>query len=183
MLDTHPQWIALYTKPRAEHQVAARLEEKGIEAYVPTTRKARKWSDRVKMVDVAIFPSYTFARITSRQVVPVRGMLGVVVPIAFGGEIATIPDNDIEVIRKALQEKKDFIVESTQKMRKGSKVRVKAGTFEGCEGLLVKDAGECNFVVEIKALSSRFCIKLDNELLELLPDDSNPQPQRKKYNF
>jgi len=42
------KWYAIYTRPRAEKQVAERLHEKGIHVYLPLQKKLRQWSDRKK---------------------------------------------------------------------------------------------------------------------------------------
>lgn len=182
MLNNEPQWVAVYTKPRAEYQVAARLEGIHIESYVPTVDKIRKWSDRVKIVALPLFPSYVFARITLKQVVPVRGVQGAAMLISFGGKVSVVPDNDIRVIRTAIQADNDYVVENEHKQRKGCKVRVKAGTFQGCTGMLLDDGDGCNFAVEITALNVLFRTSIEKALLEVLPEEDK-KPAEKKYNF
>jgi len=54
------KWIAIYTKARHEKQVQRQLELMGIEAYVPLKKEYHRWSDRVKLVDVPLIPSYVF---------------------------------------------------------------------------------------------------------------------------
>ena len=39
MLNDTPQWVALYTNPRAEKKTCQNLQELGYEAYVPLQRK------------------------------------------------------------------------------------------------------------------------------------------------
>lgn len=41
-------WYALHTAPRAEKKVKERLEEQGIENYLPLKIETRIWSDRKK---------------------------------------------------------------------------------------------------------------------------------------
>ena len=55
-------WYVLYTSARAEKQVEQRLKLAGIETYLPLHRSRRKWSDRVKVVEVPLFNSYVFVR-------------------------------------------------------------------------------------------------------------------------
>jgi len=40
--------------------VQRQLELMGIEAYVPLKKEYHRWSDRVKLVDVPLIPSYVF---------------------------------------------------------------------------------------------------------------------------
>ncbi len=175
---TDPQWVAVYTTAHAERQVEARCEEKGWESYVPTERRARKWSDRTKMVDWPLFPSYCFVRIKAQDVVPLRSMQGVVMIIRFGNDYAIIPDNDIEVIRKALQEKMTFRIENAEQLRKGSRVRVREGHFAGHTGELLKVGGDKLFAVRLEVLNQVFTVSLDEELLEALPDEEKPKESK-----
>ena len=41
-------WLAIYTKSRAEKKVEERLLKNGIEAYCPTYTTLKQWSDRKK---------------------------------------------------------------------------------------------------------------------------------------
>ena len=45
-------WFALYTAPRSEKKVEARLGEAGVEHFLPMLKVMRRWSDRVKVVEV-----------------------------------------------------------------------------------------------------------------------------------
>ncbi len=175
---TDPQWVAVYTTAHAERQVEARCKENGWDAYVPTERRARKWSDRVKMVDWPLFPSYCFVRITALDVVPLRNLQGVVMIIRFGNDYAIVPDNDIEVIRKALQEKVEYRIENAEHLRKGSRVRVRAGQFAGLTGELLKVGNDKLFAVRLEVLNQLFTVPLEEELLEALPDEEKPKESK-----
>ncbi len=39
-------WLAVYTKPRHEKIADEKLQEKGIESYLPLVKKTRQWKDR-----------------------------------------------------------------------------------------------------------------------------------------
>jgi hypothetical protein len=54
------KWIAIYTKTRHKKHVQRQLELMAIEAYVHLKKEYHRWSDRVKLVDVPIIPSYVF---------------------------------------------------------------------------------------------------------------------------
>ncbi len=44
------KWYAIYTNPRAEKLVHSRLEETGVEVFLPLQKTYRQWSDRKKLV-------------------------------------------------------------------------------------------------------------------------------------
>ena len=58
-----PCWYALYTRPRHEKQLFEELTNRGIEAFLPTYKIRRRWSDRYKIVEEPLFKNYLFVRI------------------------------------------------------------------------------------------------------------------------
>ncbi len=56
------RWFALHVHARKESFVAAQLENQGIECFLPRYKSFRKWSDRMKEVELPLFPSYLFSR-------------------------------------------------------------------------------------------------------------------------
>jgi len=54
------KWYVVYTTPRGEKKANHRLEEKGIETYLPLRKTIRQWSDRKKKIEVPLFTSYLF---------------------------------------------------------------------------------------------------------------------------
>lgn len=57
-------WFALYTMPRTEKKVHARLASKGVDVYLPLVTTVRQWSDRKKKVQVPLIPSIVFVRVS-----------------------------------------------------------------------------------------------------------------------
>jgi hypothetical protein len=56
------QWYALQIRPRFEKLAARHLNDKGYEGYLPVYTARRRWSDRMKSVEVPVIPGYTFCR-------------------------------------------------------------------------------------------------------------------------
>jgi transcription antitermination factor NusG len=61
------KWYAIYVKPNHEKTTAANLKEKGIDAYCPINRTYRKWSDRVKLVELPLLSCYVFVKILLKK--------------------------------------------------------------------------------------------------------------------
>ena len=51
-------WFALRVRPNYEKPVATALRGKGFQEFLPLVRTRRQWSDRVKMMDLPLFPGY-----------------------------------------------------------------------------------------------------------------------------
>ena len=56
-------WYAVYTAARAEKKVKERLDQIGIENYLPLRTEYRVWSDRKKKVSVPLISGYIFVHI------------------------------------------------------------------------------------------------------------------------
>ena len=71
-------WYAVYTNSRAEKRVSDRIEELGIETFLPLQKTLRQWSDRKKLVEKPLISSYVFVKIIPREYFAVRKIDGVV---------------------------------------------------------------------------------------------------------
>ena len=166
MLNRTPQWVAIYTNSRAEKRVAQTLDEKGYENYLPLIQRRHRWSDRYKMVDEPLFRSYVFAKIKSTDVVPVRNIDGVCFIVAFGDGIVTIPEAQIDAVRRLVDSKQELFVQEISAMKKGAKVKITDGAFAGMEGILVSRGKEGNFAVRIDAIGLSLITTVDRLLLK-----------------
>src|SRR6267142_1304998 len=60
-------WYAAYTWAHHERRVAQELAERGVQCFLPTYRSLRRWKDRRRELELALFPGYVFVRITLRD--------------------------------------------------------------------------------------------------------------------
>lgn len=171
-LSDKPQWVAIYTAARAEKTVTERIsQELGLETYLPMHRVLRKWSDRMKMVEVPLLCSYTFVKMTERDIFYVRQVKGVSGIVSFHNTgIAIIPQREMDAMRRLVDSKEEVYVQNTLSMHKGAKVRVIAGYFEGMEGTIVHDCSEGNFAVHISNINLSLTISIEPDVLQVLTD-------------
>jgi transcription antitermination factor NusG len=98
------KWHILYTAPRAEKQVDQRLQKQGIQTYLPLHLSPRRWSDRIKWVEMPLFPSYIFVCATEpvlRQMLSVQGVARIVF---YDGKPAIIKESEIKAIQTFLEQ-------------------------------------------------------------------------------
>src|ERR1035441_6663225 len=93
-------WFAVVIKPQHERAVQDGLCQKGLESFLPTYCAARRWSDRVKRLQLPLFPGYVFCRFEYGQRLPVLRTPGVRSIVSFGPEIIPVPNDDIDRIRR-----------------------------------------------------------------------------------
>jgi transcription antitermination factor NusG len=130
------KWYAVYTKPRWEKKVAKALSENGVITYCPINKVIRQWSDRKKTVYEPLFTSYVFVHINEKQVSDVKKQTGVLNFIYWLGKPAIIKDDEIEIIKKFLNEHQNVKLEKND-FSLNEKIRVTTGTFMDKEGTIV----------------------------------------------
>jgi transcription antitermination factor NusG len=163
--DTH-QWVAIYTNPRAEKKAAERLQELGYESYLPLLHKQHRWSDRWKIVEVPMIPSYIFAKICTRDVVPVRAADGVSYIVSWRGKPAIISNKEIEAMRRIADADAEVYIRNNELLKKGAHVKITGGQFAGLEGDLVSNCEEGNFCISITGLDFCMVMQVEGALLQ-----------------
>lgn len=166
-LTPEEKWHAIYTRPRAEKQVNQRLQEKGINSYLPLQKKLRQWSDRKKWVETPLFSSYIFVKITRAEYDEVLKTDGVVKYITFEGKAATIPQDQIDNLKIIVDSNAE--VETTwEKRQRGDKVRVNGGPLKGLTGILISDGGRKKVLVQVDRLDQNLVVEVPLGLIDLV---------------
>ena len=129
-------WYAIWTRSRHEQVVRDQLERKGYDAFLPTIPRWSRWKDRKKKVDWPLFPGYCFARFDPRERLPILTCTGVVSIVSFDGEIAPIPDVEIDGIRRLVES--DLQFDPCPLIREGMMVEVTHGPLKGVVGRLMR---------------------------------------------
>jgi len=161
-------WFAVYTRPRWEKKVAQLLEEKGIEHYCPLNKVTRQWSDRRKVVLEPVFKSYVFVRVSESKKWGIKKVNGVLNFVYWLGKPAVIPDNEIDTIRKFLNEFSGVLVEQYGAIPVNAKVRVKQGLLMNYHGILLEVSGN-KARVRIDSMGLQLSAQFDKNNLEALP--------------
>lgn len=131
------RWHAVYTKPRWEKKIFALLEERGLTAYCPLNKVRRKWSDRYKIINEPLFKSYVFVQVTTDEMKKVRMVPGVVNFVYWNGKPAEIPEQEINTIRKFLNEY-EFVVAEPMRLMPNQRIKIMSGVLMNEEGVVVR---------------------------------------------
>jgi len=138
---TDRKWYLVYTKPRQEKTARENLVRQDYQLYLPQIWNKPKNKPRQA---VPMFPRYLFIHLdkTNDNWGPIRSTPGVVSLVRFGMTPTVVPDRVVQMIRT--REDEGGIIEYIgHQFRKGDPVRVKAGIFQGVEGIfLAKSGGE-----------------------------------------
>lgn len=167
-LYSEPQWYACYTRARHEKQVETQLRKRGLESYLPVIRQVRQWSDRQKVIQFPLFPSYVFGRFTLSEVHAVLTTPGVSTIVRAGGYPTPVPAAELENVRKFVTALAESEIEPDARpfLTEGQWIRVLEGPFEGVEGVVVERRGRKRVLVGLSAIGRGFEIDIDTRLLK-----------------
>lgn len=131
-----PSWYAVAVRARCEKSVAQTLADFHIELFLPTVTERRPWSDRIKRVELALFPGYLFVRCVLSpelryKILDARDVFALVGHSAQRMAIA-IPNAEIEAVQRIVAYAEQ--VEACETLPVGSRVRVIRGPMRGIEG-------------------------------------------------
>lgn len=157
--DGNTAWCALYTRHQHEKTVAEMLSAKGLEVFLPLYDSQRKWKDRTKLLSLPLFPCYVFVRGGVSSRLQVISTPGVHMILCNGDRVAEIPEDQIEAIRRTVEGK--FHVEPHQFLKCGERVRVRQGSLEGVEGLLVRKKNQFRLVLCVDMLAQCVAVEVD----------------------
>lgn len=154
------QWFAVKTRSRHEKMVIRQLEERGVENFLPLFTETRRWSDRKKQVEFPLFPGYAFVRMiyapeSRMNVLRTEGVVGFV---GTQGQGSPIPQEQIESIQTILKSDAAFAVHPYLKI--GQRVRIRGGSLEGTEGILVGKKSDGMLVISIDLIQRSLAIRL-----------------------
>ena len=152
-------WFALWTRSRHEQVVREQLEQKQIEAFLPTVTRWSRWKDRKKKIDWPLFPGYCFARFNPRERLPILKCAGVVSIISFEGEPAAIPVHEIEGIRQLVES--DLAYDPCPLIREGMMVEVVHGPLRGVVGRLVRKNEKARLVLSVDLIGQAVSVEVD----------------------
>ena len=158
-------WYAVYTKPRSEKKLAERLQEQGIESFLPIRKTLKQWSDRKKMVDKPLISSYVFVNIFQHNYFEVLNTPGAVRYIWFCGKPAVIPETQIKTLKLILSQEVDIDCVSTT-LPRGTVVKVVSGPLKELTGELVNYAGKHKVVIRIDHVEKAILLTISPALLE-----------------
>ena len=158
------QWIAVRSKPRAEKVALKQLEKKGMQAYLPLVRQKRKWSDRMKWVELPLLPGYLFAKVELKKSLFVLQTHGVSTVVKFGDEVAVVQESVVTSIRLALEG--GYELEPTEYFTNGDEVEVIEGPMKGMKGIVSAIKGVEKLIIKIDALQQAISVHIETKFLQ-----------------
>jgi transcriptional antiterminator NusG len=152
-------WYAIWTRSRHEQAVRDQLEQKGYEIFLPTVTRWSRWKDRKKKVDWPLFPGYCFVRFDGRERLRILSCSGVVKIVGFNGDIAPIPDEEIEGVRRLIASNQPY--DPCPLIREGMTVEVVYGPLKGITGRLIRKGTHTRLVLAVNLIGQAVSAEVD----------------------
>ena len=154
-----PRWYVVHTRSRTEKAVEAHLVRRGLETFLPTVSRWRRWKDRRKAVEFPLFPGYCFTRIRSSERLQVLSCPHVVGILTFNGQPVPVEVEEIESIRLLVRAK--VACEAGPLVNAGDRVVVTQGPLKGVVGRLVRRGRGSRLELSVAAIARAVSVEVD----------------------
>jgi transcription antitermination factor NusG len=154
-------WYALRVRPNYEKPVAAALRGKGFREFLPLVQRRRQWSDRVKVMDLPLFPGYLFCRLNLEERMPLLTTPGFLYLVGVGKNPEPVDESEIAAIQCVLRS--GLVVTPWPSLVVGQRVQLRHGPLRGLEGVLTKIANQHRMYVSVTLLKRSISVEVAPE--------------------
>ena len=166
-------WYALQVRTGMEKLASAGLRGKGYEEFLPLYRTQRRWSDRVKEIEVPLFPGYLFCRFDPLdRLIPVLSTPGVSRIVAAGKAPIPVAEEEMEAVSRIVQS--GIAAEPWPFLSAGCHVSIERGPLAGLDGILTGTAGGDRLVVSVSLLQRSVAVQVDRAWVRVIHDTARP---------
>lgn len=152
-------WFAVKVRVRSEDLVAQLLRAKGYDCLLPTYPERRRYSDRFKDVQLALFPGYVFCHFDPVYKLPIVTTPMVHEVVSLGKMPSPVAEEEIRAIQRIISSRSP--VRPWPYLRAGQGVRIEDGPLKGVEGWLVSERGRDRLVVSVHLLQRSLAVEIE----------------------
>jgi len=161
----HKKWYVLQTRSRFEKKCFEQLSIQGISVFLPTQKVKRRWSDRIKEIESPLFTGYIFVQFEEKDRYKILNTNGVVRFVSFGGQYATLNENQVETIRKI--EKSETLIDVVElELNNGQEVIITSGPFKGLEAKIVHHNGKGKLLLSVETIGQGVLLEIGRTKIE-----------------
>ncbi|MCW5977882.1 MAG: UpxY family transcription antiterminator [Bryobacteraceae bacterium] len=159
-----PPWFAVRVRSNYEKTTSNYLQQKGYEEFTPLYKARKRWSDRIREVELPLFPGYVFCRFDPKKRLPILQTPGVVSVVGFGYEPAPVDPLEITHLQHIVSNGRNTV--PWPYLKAGQKVRVTAGALYGLEGILLDLRNKSRIIVSVTLLQRSVAAEIDRADIE-----------------
>jgi transcription antitermination factor NusG len=153
-------WYAVQVKTTHEKRVASLLDYGRFEWFLPVYESKRLWSDRIKRVQLPLFPGYVFCRFGPSGRVSILKTPSVMRIVGVGYTPLPIPEQEIAAIQRIVKSGLDVLPHPF--LKTGEWVRIRGGALNGLEGLIVDLRHRDRLIVSVNLLQRSVAVEIDS---------------------
>jgi transcriptional antiterminator NusG len=152
-------WYAIQAKSSREKTASLLLENAGYECLVPTSKYMRRWSDRMKEVEVPLFPGYFFCRMNPHNRLPVLMTPGVIQVVGVGKTPIPVEEEEIAAIQRV--GRSGLPTMPWPYLEVGHMVRIEEGPLRGLTGIVLKIKSGVKLVLSVSLLQRSMAVEIE----------------------
>jgi transcription antitermination factor NusG len=153
------RWYALQVRTLWESSTAMLLSGKGYQTLLPTYKTKKRWSGRLREVNVPLFPGYVFCRFEAQKRLPLLVTPGVIAVVGCGKVPLPVDDGEIAAIQAVVSS--GLRTEPWPFLELGQKVRIESDSLQGLEGILISFKGNHRVVMSVSLLRRSVALEID----------------------
>jgi transcription antitermination factor NusG len=159
-------WFAVQVRTQREQGVADYLSGKAYEWFLPTYKRRKLWSDRVREIQVPLFPGYLFCRFDPQDRLPILKTPGVIQIVGYNRVPVPVDEQEIAAVQKLVAS--GVPNQPWPFLAVGDRVRIESGPLRGLEGILTHLRGTHRLVLSVTLLQRAVAVEIDSALVESL---------------
>jgi len=154
-------WYALHVRSRFEKLAAKHLRDKGYDPYLPLFKSVRRWSDRVKTVELPLFSGYLFCKFEIEHRLPILVVPGVLSIVGSGKVPATIPESQISSVQKVIASGEQC--GPWPLVKNGQSISIERGPLAGLKGTVIEVKSSLYLIVSLPLLQRSVAVEVDRD--------------------
>ena len=152
-------WFAILARTGKEKNATLLLENSGYECYLPVSKLTRMWSDRLKEIEVPLFPGYLFCRMNPSNRLPVLMTPGIMQIVGSGKTPIPVEEREIVAIQRVV--KSGLSTMPWPYLQVGHAVRIEDGPLQGMTGIVIKIKSGLKLVLSVSLLQRSIAVEID----------------------
>jgi transcription termination/antitermination protein NusG len=171
------RWLCVQVRVGCEIRSALGLRERGYESFVPVYGEKRRWSDRVKTIQVPLFTGYVFFRFCTSNANAVITTPGVIRFVGAGKMPLPVDDSEIEALQLTVRSGLRF--GPCAFLEIGQEVEVHSGVLTSVRGRIVRFKNKERLILSVNLIQRSMFVEVDGcEIACLKPQSSSGQSNR-----
>jgi len=165
-------WFGIHVKSRCEFRAYADLCHRGFEPFLPLMSVRRRWSDRVKRLDLPLFPGYLFCRFSPSDRFKILNAAGVAQIVGTSKGPVPISETEIQSVQTLVGSKVALL--PWPYLKAGQLVRVDNGPLTGVEGIVIQaEDGKSRVVVSVTMFQRSVAAEIERDWICFVRNTEN----------